>query len=774
MLDGCTLIRLFPPTVPDVGGLGLLDAALAYASAGWFVLPVEPGTKNPGSVVGAGWQHQSSRDPERIRRWWDENPDYGIALHVGRSGGVIFDLDNAALDELPRDIADGLRQGACQLSRRDNPDRGHYLFVNDGGYGNGAGAFRPFGDVRGKNGVIIAAPTPHVKDDGEYRWTRTGSLPALPDALRRCLSQASEHEAEPLTDVEFTTFVDAPEHNQADRPAALDGVLAAFEQEVGDGGSSHEALVRALPWAFREVCAGCYPADEAVQRLQDAFHESFAWEGRNADGRNRPASNEFLRVATWAAAQAQLADPAETLARLDRDDPAKAVIDEEAFWSARPELAQLRDFARSRRVGPWSMFGAVLARAVAVVPPSVVLPDLRGSYGSLNLFTAVVAPSGKGKGTSESAAEDALRTDPEVHTATPGSGEGILKEYAYKKRTEQVDVRNSVMFSVPEIDSLAALKSRSGSTLMPELRKAWMGEQLGFGYAAEDKKFAIKRHRYRMAMMVGVQPGRSQTLFEDADGGTPQRFLFFPTTDPDRPKQRPQNPGALKLPRWPGGVLVAEGREIDAKPGDASDETVMSFDLQELRLAERADPDGFHVLGVAQVIEDAIDAETEADLDGDYSDDLDSHGTMMRLKVAAVLMWLNGRTDEITEDDWRLAGIVKAVSDRTRAQTVGDLRNRADRANDARAKAEARREVVRTDEVTEHRIARAVDLVRKHVQQAGRMSRKAGRTKLKNDLRDHYDEAVDRLVAAGVVVREDGEQGSYEVVFKEVSMQSAT
>ncbi|MED5802861.1 bifunctional DNA primase/polymerase [Gordonia sp. Z-3] len=344
-LDGCTLIRLFPPTVPDVGGLSLLDAALAYASAGWFVLPVEPGTKNPGSVVGAGWQRQSSRDPEQIRRWWDETPDYGIALHVGRSGGVIFDLDNAALDELPRDIADGLRQGACQLSRRYNPDRGHYLFVNDGGYGNGAGAFRPFGDVRGKNGVIIAAPTPHTKDDGEYRWTRTDVVPALPEALRRCLSQAPEHEAEPLTNIEFTTFVDAPEHNQADRPAALDGVLRQFEQEVRDGGSSHETLVRALPWAFREVRAGCYPAGEAVQRLQEAFHESFAWEGRNADGRKRPTANEFLRVATWAAAQAELADPAETMARLDR-----GTVTGDLDADVERELAKIRVRDRAKAV----------------------------------------------------------------------------------------------------------------------------------------------------------------------------------------------------------------------------------------------------------------------------------------------------------------------------------------------------------------------------------------------------------------------------------------
>lgn len=768
--DGCTVWRMFAPRIPDVSGLSLREAALAYAEAGLYVLPLAPGTKVPHR--GVNYSTDSSCDLVQISEWWDENPDFGIGLHMKRSRLVAFDLDSATLEQLPPEMADGLRAGLVQRSRRaggDNPDRGHYVFFDDFGASNAAGAFGSFGEVRGGNAYIVVEPTPHTKPDGEYRWLRTGDVPDLPAVLRDCLSKGSSKEVAPLTNAELQAFLDDPTHCQSDEPGRMKGPLETFVNGVIGGASIHEMTPKTLCWLFRESRAGAYPAVEAMVALQTEFLNAFASRSGGAGERTGPGFNEFQRGAAWAAAQIKDDDPDELRQRMNRDDPAHADIDEEAFWSARPELAQLRDFARSRRVGPWSMFGAVLARAVAVIPPSVVLPDLRGSHGSLNLFVAVVAPSGKGKGTSEAAADDALHTDPEVHTATPGSGEGILKEYAYKRRTEQVDLRNSVMFSVPEIDSLAALKARSASTLMPELRKAWMGEQLGFGYAADDKKFAIKRHRYRMTMVVGVQPGRSQTLFEDADGGTPQRFLFFPTIDPHRPRgQRPANPGALKLPRWPGGVLVTEGREPSRVAGEAG-ELSITLDLQELDLARRADPDQFQVLQVAQVIEDAVDAETEADLDGAYTDDLDSHGTMARLKVAAALMWLNGRTDAITEDDWDLAGVVKAVSDRTRAITVGDLRQRAERSNEARAKAEARREVVKTDEVAEQRMARAVALVRKHVQEAGRISRKAGRLKLKNDLRDYYDDAVERLVNAGVVTREDGQQGSYEVVFKEVT-----
>ena len=80
--------------LPDIVGLSLLNAALAYARCGWFVLPTLPGDiKNPGSVVGGRWHERSTRDPVQIQRWWAENPNYGIALHVGRSGASVFDLD---------------------------------------------------------------------------------------------------------------------------------------------------------------------------------------------------------------------------------------------------------------------------------------------------------------------------------------------------------------------------------------------------------------------------------------------------------------------------------------------------------------------------------------------------------------------------------------------------------------------------------------------------------------------------------------------------------
>lgn len=105
--------------IPNVDGLTLTEAALAYVSAGWFVVPVRPGTKNPGSVLGAEWPDQSSRDPGQIEQGWDEDPDYGIALHVGKSGAIVFDLDVENLNALPGEMREGLRKGPSRAPARE-------------------------------------------------------------------------------------------------------------------------------------------------------------------------------------------------------------------------------------------------------------------------------------------------------------------------------------------------------------------------------------------------------------------------------------------------------------------------------------------------------------------------------------------------------------------------------------------------------------------------------------------------------------------------------
>jgi hypothetical protein len=153
-----------PRITPD---MRLLDAALAYASCGWCVLPVRRGDyKNPGSYVGKGWPSKSSCDEAVVKAWWSQWPDAGIALHVGKSGAVVIDGDT--MDEWP--LPWGLLDTAMiQNSRPDDPLHGHYVFSADGGdFGNSVAGFPRTSGARS----VVAMPSSSRSRPRTRRQTR--------------------------------------------------------------------------------------------------------------------------------------------------------------------------------------------------------------------------------------------------------------------------------------------------------------------------------------------------------------------------------------------------------------------------------------------------------------------------------------------------------------------------------------------------------------------------------------------------------------------------
>lgn len=105
------------------------DAALAYASWGWHVLPVLPNAKTPATRHGV---NDATTDPEQIRRWWQENPDYNVGIAAGAvSGLIVCDIDprNGGNDGW-RDWLDANGDhdddGPCQLTAGGGQ---HWLFA---------------------------------------------------------------------------------------------------------------------------------------------------------------------------------------------------------------------------------------------------------------------------------------------------------------------------------------------------------------------------------------------------------------------------------------------------------------------------------------------------------------------------------------------------------------------------------------------------------------------------------------------------------------------
>lgn len=181
------------PQVPNLDSpASVLEAALAYAEGGWFVLPVDRGVKHAGSVLGRGWPEKSSRDAACLRSWF-RTSEYGLALHVGRSGCLAVDVDDPSA--VPAELAEQLLRhtGPYQSTRRNVHGRGHFLYLQPRGrmHGNGRGRLQgAWGDVRGRNGILIVQPTQHSNPEGRYVWIRTGPVPALPSEIEAALSAA--------------------------------------------------------------------------------------------------------------------------------------------------------------------------------------------------------------------------------------------------------------------------------------------------------------------------------------------------------------------------------------------------------------------------------------------------------------------------------------------------------------------------------------------------------------------------------------------------------
>jgi len=330
---------------------------------------------------------------------------------------------------------------------------------------------------------------------------------------------------------------------------------------------------------------------------------------------------------------------------------------EQDFWTGgrdkRESLGIIFTAALARTCSPWAVLACCVARALATVPPNVTLPELVGGKGTLNWFGAIAAPSGGGKGSAMAVARDLITQD--VYVRNLGSGEGMVQSFKTteivtvidaqgNEREQRVDAtRESIMFNADEVDSMAALGARSGSTLMQTLRSAFSGERLGFSYAASGKEYHVEPHTYRMTFLCSVQPGRARALLGDGGGGTPQRFMWFPGID-----------GRISRESWEQNRWMPQGLALPT-PGEWQypREVILPTEATNEILDQRF-----------------------ASMRGDV-DALDGHSMFAREKFAYALAVLDERV-EMTSEDWRLSGIAAAVSSATR-DWVGESMSEVER-----------------------------------------------------------------------------------------------
>lgn len=297
-----------PLAIPEVPpDCDTLKAAIAYAEAGWYVGPVLAGTKRP--ALGSHWQEQTSQDPEEIAAWYP-GTNHGVFLHVGKSGAVVLDVDHP--DRLHPDLRRAIEETEPphQSTRPDEPRRGHYLFAVPEGvvFGNGLGSLAAgWGEVRGRNGLIVAAPTQHP-DGGRYEWRRTGSLPVLPSYVADRLPDP-EDAAQAATAADVAAFLST--HVEGSRPELLDLHVGAWSHKVAAGESRHDTMTGHLAGAMKEAGAGYLSAQAAADTLESLFLAAVTRDGHGRQGAARTLAEarlEWAGLLSWAVGQAEAAD----------------------------------------------------------------------------------------------------------------------------------------------------------------------------------------------------------------------------------------------------------------------------------------------------------------------------------------------------------------------------------------------------------------------------------------------------------------------------------
>lgn len=150
-----------------------LDAALTYASRGWRVCPIRPGTKHPAIER---WQDVATCDAELIRQWFTAWPNHGVGLATGeRSGIFVLDVDTAE-GKVGHESLMALEAhyGALPATVEAlTPTGGRHLYYRHPAgleLNNSAGRLGPDLDIRANGGQVLAAPSIHPVTGTAYAW----------------------------------------------------------------------------------------------------------------------------------------------------------------------------------------------------------------------------------------------------------------------------------------------------------------------------------------------------------------------------------------------------------------------------------------------------------------------------------------------------------------------------------------------------------------------------------------------------------------------------
>lgn len=249
--------------------------ALELARAGLAVFPVRgagPDAKKPCPSV--RWGDDATADIKAIEHWWQRWPDAMPAIHLGRSGLLVVDLDRhaAGADGIAawREVNRGVDAPAV-----DTPSGGRHIYFRQPegrAHGNREGALKGRGiNIRGDGGYVVAPGALRADGEGAYQPVTAGAIvaaPLVPDWLYALIDPPAPRPpprppaAPPLSDLRLGRYADKAVAAELDalraagrgsRNNQLNRAAFALGQMVGAAWLS-EANATALLTAAAEAC----------------------------------------------------------------------------------------------------------------------------------------------------------------------------------------------------------------------------------------------------------------------------------------------------------------------------------------------------------------------------------------------------------------------------------------------------------------------------------------------------------------------------------------
>jgi hypothetical protein len=422
------------------------------------------------------------------------------------------------------------------------------------------------------------------------------------------------------------------------------------------------------------------------------------------------------------------------------------------FYQRRPWLTELRQIAHERTVAPDSVLGSYLAIVASQMPAGLHLHTGIKSPITASLYVILAGPSGYGKTQGVAVAESIYNGD--VDPLPLSTGAGLVESFYGKVQVQDPETlkftpergRTSAnqLFVLDEGRALLQMERKPGNDTGDILRTAWSGGHAGQNNATEERRRRIKARTYNLGLIMGMQNEVAGELLADTSLGTPQRFLYFGTLDPDMPLIRSTRPfdDVIAHRVHPDYVQLAAPEFIGGSTPDLMITPMVMTLVETLR--ERLHFESW-LKGTGQAIVDEQDSQRPVSVG----------------KLAMVLAYLDGE-NQVTEEVWEMATQIYDTSCEVR-DALTDLAHQAARETRRHlAHEEAEHRYYASAPSHSMRIHEMQQQILAKIDAAGGEAKQRDITQgYKSARRDEVLDAIDHLVTCGQVTKEAAGRGSY-------------